>query len=765
MEHLTGLPRSRKRGFCSTTEPSEAGDSRATDPCNKIRVTGDTAETDDNYVISKLRSDLDSHQLYNHLPRPLRHQYHGDESLVLVGFWGAGKRTLGFIASVALRREFVDFDVMFERRTGLSRGAYIATHGPRSYRNVEYEITVEVLKTKNKGCVLVGFFMMADQRQCQLLQELSKSNPVIHIMRERESLPNSMGHDRDKVDHAYHINNRLCGQYANFDYFNITQQTISNTIGPLKLKQTEQDFVRFLHSVFSRPLRLIHSADALSRNYTYSLQVPLVLLDRSDVDFTELDSGADSINVIVDPSFADLKYSSHLPKQMAILRRHTRVPIILDICLHSGLKQSRYTNLLELVLRQIPDMITVSLDTEHAFADVLAVAKCHTKIIGTTQLSDRWPSEKDSPQWRIIYEKANSLGCDAIRITRIPTSPLENLDCIQFLMRTMTPRDIPVIGYNVGPTGMTSVCFSPILSPVVLPSFQQDGVTLKQAQNALYSSFTLRKKKFPIFGESITYSLSPAMHNAAYSACGMPHSYYTFQSSQFSDINRLLENDEVDGLAIALPYKMQALSLLDEMTTDVQDIGAVNTIVVDRKFNQDGTSKIFLRGYNTDHMGIRTCIERNLSPANVVTNETSALILGAGGIARAAIYACYQAGVRNICIFNRTLDNAQKFAEHFRQWARSRGTPLDIVVFETLNASWPSNMSQPTIILSCRPAHKIGDQEPPAFDIPEQWLRSKTGGVFLEVRGRQQHQYNPFIYMSRLTFRCSLLINLQSHRS
>ncbi|GAD92728.1 pentafunctional AROM polypeptide, putative [Paecilomyces variotii No. 5] len=600
---------------------------------------------------------------------------------------------------------------------------------------MEYDITVEVLKSKKKGCVLAGFFMMADGRQCQLLHELSKTNPIIHVMRDKESLLSSSGHDKEKLDHAYHISNKLCRQYSNFDYFNITQKLASNVIGPLKLKQTEQDFVRFIHSVFNQQPRLIRSADALSRSYTYSLQVPSAWLDRSNVDLTELESGSDAINLIFDPNFAEKKCSSSLSRQMAVLRRHTRVPIILDIHAHFELDQARYADILQLALRQIPDMITVSLDTNYTLADVLAVAKCHTKIIGTTQLSDRWPTEKSSSQWRRIYDKANSLGCDAVRITRTPTSPLENLDCINFLMRVMTPCDIPVMGYNVGPIGTTSLCFSPTLSPVVLPSMDQDGITLKQAQHALYSSFTLRKKKIAIFGQSLSYSLSPAMQNAAYRACGMPHLCYTAEREQFTDIDDLLKDSEIGGLAIALPYKVRFLSILDEMTPDAQDIGAVNTVVVDRRLDRDGSTKRFLRGCNTDHIGVRICVERNLSPANVVTSETSALILGAGGIARAAIYACYQAGVRKFCIFNRTPGNAENLAKYFRQWAASREmpSPLHIAVLESLNAPWPSNISQPTIIMSCRPANEIRGQEPPAFDIPELWLGSKTGGVFIEL--------------------------------
>jgi shikimate 5-dehydrogenase len=169
--------------------------------------------------------------------------------------------------------------------------------------------------------------------------------------------------------------------------------------------------------------------------------------------------------------------------------------------------------------------------------------------------------------------------------------------------------------------------------------------------------------------------------------------------------------------------------MMDEMSVDAKIIGAVNTVAIERIFESNGRSRLYLKGFNTDHIGLRTCIEKNLSPANAVKSQTSALIVGAGGMARAAVYACVQAGVKNICVFNRTEANARRLVDYFA----TVYPHLRLAVLPTLTTPWPTDLSQPTIIVSCIPAHKVGERDAPDLLVPEQWLGSPTGGVFVEV--------------------------------
>ena len=161
-----------------------------------------------------------------------------------------------------------------------------------------------------------------------------------------------------------------------------------------------------------------------------------------------------------------------------------------------------------------------------------------------------------------MYEKARMLGCDAVRITSVTGSMLDNLECIRTIHAANESLEIPIIGYNTDERGRPSVCFNPILSPVVLPSMPHNGVTLQQAQQALHSSYFLPKKHFTIVGKTVSYSLSPHMHNAAYSACGVLHVYDSFQVDSSRALSNLSKETEM-GFS-SLSYKANVLQMLDE---------------------------------------------------------------------------------------------------------------------------------------------------------------------------------------------------------
>jgi len=117
-------------------------------------------------------------------------------------------------------------------------------------------------------------------------------------------------------------------------------------------------------------------------------------------------------------------------------------------------------------------------------------------------------------------------------------------------------------------------------------------------------------------------------------------------------------------------------------------------------------------------------------------------------MARAAIYAMLQMGVRNIVIHNRTRANAEKIIAHFQQllddktngrpspFTMAPNTPMQFHTIDSTNDAWPDGYRQPTIIVSCIPTHRIGDNPSPDFTVPEHWLHNPTGGVVMEVAYR-----------------------------
>ena len=111
-------------------------------------------------------------------------------------------------------------------------------------------------------------------------------------------------------------------------------------------------------------------------------------------------------------------------------------------------------------------------------------------------------------------------------------------------------------------------------------------------------------------------------------------------------------------------------------------------------------------------------------------------------MARSAIYSLISLGFRNIFICNRTFSKAEALAEHYNSLVTAGDIPeLDpegmaqtrVRVLESFTSSWPSDVRQPTVIISCIPRQAAG--EPPTnFSLPEAWLKSPTGGVVVEVR-------------------------------
>lgn len=662
------------------------------------------------------------------LPR----QYSGDESIILVGFPGTGKKTLGLIASAAFRKEFLDFDTAFTGKTGLAPREYVEAHGATAYRNVEDEVTSEVVRSKQKGCVLVGFFAMASNRQRHLLKKLSSTNPIIHIQRDLSNIIHQATPDKDRLFRTYQLSEKLHRRFANFEFFNITQSsTDEKALGPLKLKATEGEFLRFLRGILPQPEDLKQVTNLYLTSHTYALQVPMSWLEDPNADYTELDSGADAVAILVETT-ADNQHDifSRLSQRVAVLRKYCRVPVIIDLEISTKLSYAAQVNLFELVLRQAPEIIVVSLDTNPTIAKQLPLTRCHSSIIGKHHQKDSISESWDSKSLQNVFDKAKMPHCSAIRLTGEAQASDDNLDCVRLVREARKLIDFPVSCYNTGEHGRSSVCLNPILSPVVLPSQRtKQGVTLVEAQQALYASFWRSKKHFTVFGQSVSYSLTPAMHRAAGSACGMPHTCDYVESDHLSRIREVFDREDQGGIVIVYPFKTEVVQMMDEMSVDARIIGAVNTVVIEKVTQPDDRSRLYLKGYNTDHIGLRTCIEKNLSPANAVRPQTSALIVGAGGMASAAIYACVQAGVRNICVFNRTEANAHRLVDYFA----TIYPQLRLIVLKTLTTPWPTDLWQPTIIVSCIPAHKVGERDAPDLLIPEQWLGSPTGGVFVEV--------------------------------
>lgn len=135
-------------------------------------------------------------------------------------------------------------------------------------------------------------------------------------------------------------------------------------------------------------------------------------------------------------------------------------------------------------------------------------------------------------------------------------------------------------------------------------------------------------------GYPLEHSLSPRLHTAALRACGLKGDYSLFpvrpdDLRALQDLLTRVRTGELTGLNVTIPHKQNVVPLMDELTPAAKSIGAVNTICLREQR---------LIGDNTDAAGFLTDLERVIGPASR-SLQRAALVIGAGGSARAVVYA------------------------------------------------------------------------------------------------------------------------------
>jgi len=156
-----------------------------------------------------------------------------------------------------------------------------------------------------------------------------------------------------------------------------------------------------------------------------------------------------------------------------------------------------------------------------------------------------------------------------------------------------------------------------------------------------------------IIGHPVTHSKSPLIHNHWIAKHGLSGEYgrVDIAPENLKEGVQKLVGEGYAGFNVTVPHKQGIFKLCDHVDDTAQKIGAVNTVVI-----KDGK----LHGTNTDAFGFIENVRQSVFGLDLT--YAPCIVLGAGGAARAVVYALIEAGAQDIIITNRTMDKAEDIA-------------------------------------------------------------------------------------------------------
>ena len=274
-----------------------------------------------------------------------------------------------------------------------------------------------------------------------------------------------------------------------------------------------------------------------------------------------------------------------------------------------------------------------------------------------------------------VLGELNSTPAEIAKIVWTARTLRDNLEAFEILQN----RQKPTIALCMGEAGMLSRVlakkFGAFLTFASLsnPSATAPGqVTIEQMKGIYrWDAIGADTKVYGVVGSPIQHSMSPAIHNAAFSKVGIDAVYLPLLVNEgyesfkaFMESFLAMRGMDLSGLSITIPHKENALRYLTEKAGQIeplaQSIGAVNTIRIDR--TGDGEPK--LHGINTDYAAILDSITAPLGIKREDLAGRRVAVIGAGGTGRTAVAALAHYGA-TVVVYNRTRERAQLLADEF----------------------------------------------------------------------------------------------------
>lgn len=162
-------------------------------------------------------------------------------------------------------------------------------------------------------------------------------------------------------------------------------------------------------------------------------------------------------------------------------------------------------------------------------------------------------------------------------------------------------------------------------------------------------------EEYGLIGHPLGHSFSAAFFAQKFATEGIDASYHNFDLTTIDEVEDMLStHPRLRGFNVTIPYKQAILPYLDTLSSEAQEIGAVNVV----KVVHDDEGKRSLHGFNSDVVGFSRSIAPLLQP-----HHTKALVLGTGGASRAIVYVLKQLGISATLVSRRPCEGQFTYAD------------------------------------------------------------------------------------------------------
>lgn len=252
-----------------------------------------------------------------------------------------------------------------------------------------------------------------------------------------------------------------------------------------------------------------------------------------------------------------------------------------------------------------------------------------------------------------IFSRVHSLASRG-DVAKIAVTPHNTADVMTLFRINEELKDVPKIIIGMGEWGVaTRILYKKMGSILTFGSNGQavaPGMISARELKLLYRADQLNDNTgiYGIVGNPVMHSLSPQIHNPGFHKIHYNAVYVPFLSESIRSFLALAEMLRMRGFSVTVPFKVDVVKYLGNITREVKQIGSCNTVV--RVPNM-------WKGTNTDYYGFIHPIEKEIDDDRI----KSALVIGAGGAAKAIVWALKMRNVK-VMIVNRTKSKADELA-------------------------------------------------------------------------------------------------------